>query len=282
LCTQLKLISSTKYSWSAAGQLVHNLRPDVKDANPFILDLEAAALLRQVLDTDGLLIRELLKVCLEIGPTWRREDVSPHFPDAIQRALESVRSGYFLAGARKEGKQLLGLIERDVKRLGSGSKAPGVLEHRLSPRLEWLTDFGAFSKPDRRKNSFEYSTTSDGDLLCNLLHASELGPWWAAECALAFWRHADCWIHTRRGENADVKQALILGYRVMQRTVGPAPIREIVFAAGLLSPRVELKCEELANALVQWADQETGITVSGGRYSRDPELVHMSDHVLLN
>jgi hypothetical protein len=66
----------------------------------------------------------------------------------------------------------------------------------------------------------------------------------------------------------------------MERSVGPAPIREVCFAAAVLAPRLRETHAQFVEALLEWAASTNGITVSGGRYRRTPELVHMSSDLL--
>jgi hypothetical protein len=191
------------------------------------------------------------------------------------------------------GKEFLKLIRKTAEKYAgktrvdkeSASRGPGVLEHRMAPRLEWLTDLGALSKSGLPRNSFEYNVTSDADLLFSLFDGNSEGPYWAEELAVKYWAKSSHWRHFRsevlRDElGLDVHSALRVGYQLMKRAVGPVPIREVCFIASLLKYDETLSVDAAAEALIEWAKGEAAITLSGGRYRRTPELVHMAPGIL--
>jgi len=180
-----------------------------------------------------------------------------------------------------EGKRFVALLRRTAAKRAMASRAPGVLEHRTSPRLEWLTDFGALTKRGKPKNSFEYSVTSEARTLLALLDQDAANPYWADDAALAYWQTSTHWAGARgRLPSIDLRNALREGYRVMQRSVGPTSIRDVCFAAGVLAPHLRLTLDDLSTRLVDWASSVQGITISGGRYTRKPELIHITTDVL--
>ena len=65
LAVQLGLVSRSTYTWTATGQTVQRLRGlievDGEAENPFLLRVEAAALLRQVLEADGPVLRAMVR-----------------------------------------------------------------------------------------------------------------------------------------------------------------------------------------------------------------------------
>src|SRR5262249_32754995 len=157
LCVQLNLMSKSKNTWTSAGQLTVGLRelnPGPPN-NPMVLGLEVVALLRQVIDRDGLLVRELLRECAD-AQEIARDRVALSLPDIAARALASAQKLRLAPPVLAEGKKFLALLQKTAAKRASASRAPGVLEHRTSPRLEWLTDFGAFTKRGKPRNSFEY------------------------------------------------------------------------------------------------------------------------------
>lgn len=280
LCYQLQLLSKAKNTWTAAGQLVRGLRDrsPQKSENPLALGVEAAALMRQVLARDALIIVEILRETRDLR-AFTRDELARKLPEIVERAMDAARALKLAAPVLSEGKKFVSLLQKTARNRDKGSTAPGVLEHRTSPRLEWLVDFGAYSKPGAR-NAFEYSPTPDATLLLELLEKAS-GDHASDEIAIGYWRRSMRW--SRVWESfppIDLRKALAAGYRLMERTVGPAPIREVCFAAAVLAPRLKETHAQLSEALLEWAAATSGITVSGGRYKRSPELVHMSTEQL--
>lgn len=280
LCTQLGVLSKAKNTWSSAGQLIVALRTiaATPDQSPMALGVEVTAMLRQVLEKDGLLLREVLREVGEVGTTFSRDSFALRFADIAGRALTVAQALHLPPPVLAEGKKVVRLLEATAAKRGSASRAPGVLEHRTSPRLEWLTDVGALSKAGRQRNSFEYTTTGDAETLRSHLDRPGVPSAWADDAAIAFWRSASCWQALReRIVNRDRRSALGEGYRLLRRSVGPTSMRDVCFAAAVLLPTEPLMMADLTAELLRWASEDKRITVSGGRYSRTPELVHIAD-----
>ena len=75
-------------------------------------------------------------------------------------------------------------------------------------------------------------------------------------------------------DRVEQSEALRQGYRLVERRVGPAPIRDVCFAAALLSSD-EPSPIRLQEQLIELAKNEAGVTLSGGRTTRGTEMVHM-------
>jgi hypothetical protein len=276
LCYQLQLLSKAKNTWTAAGQLVRGLRDrsPKKSDNPFALGVEIAALMRQVLSRDALILVEILRETRD-RRSFTRNEVALKLPAIVERAMDAARALKLPAPVISEGKRFVALLQKTARNREKASTAPGVLEHRTSPRLEWLVDFGAYSKPGAR-NAFEYSPTPDAALLMELLEKTA-GDHASDEAAIGYWRRSMRWSRVWKSfPPIELRKALMAGYRLMERSVGPTPIREVCFAAAVLAPRLKETHAQLGEALLEWAASTSGITVSGGRYKRTPELVHMS------
>jgi hypothetical protein len=286
LCYQLGLLSKTKNSWTAAGQLVAQIRSNYSSLisdpdNPFLLGLEALALLRQIIEKDGLLIRELLREMADLNSSLTREEIALRLPSIAERALDQAAALKLPPPTMSEGKKFVALVKRTGAKRASASRAPGVLEHRISPRLEWLTDLGVLSKKGLPKNAFEYRWIAASSMLLTTLDQYFGVETWAEDTSLQQWRTVPYWEGLRNQlPDIDLRSALRRGYQIMKRAIGPAPIREVCFVAGLLMPKSSLAFSGISNELITWASEEKQITLSGGRYSRGPELVHMSPSVL--
>lgn len=283
LCFQLNLLSNSKCTWTAAGQLCHGLRGlSVNvDENPMRLGLEVAALLRQVVQKDGLMLREVLRQLRMQPSPITRDQVALHLAQIAESALKAARDMRMAPPILAEGKKFVALLKKTAAGRAKASRAPGVLEHRTSPRLEWLTDFGALTKRGLPRNSFEYAMTSDTDLLLELLDGDSSAPRWPEDVALGYWRRSVHWDGSRGLlPRIDLRAALKQGYLIMRRSVGPTAIREMCLAAGVLAPHIEMTLQEIGAELIRWASAEQRITVSGGRYTRTPELIHMTHEML--
>src|SRR5262249_2300164 len=127
--------------------------------------------------------------------------------------------------------------EREKSEGRSSAAGPGVFEHRTAPRLEWLGDLGALTKQGLPKNGFSYFVTPDAKVLLDSIDQHLSTDDWPDEAALRYWRNASLWESWRRALPAmDLRRAILRGYRLMERAIGPAPIREVCFGAAVLAP----------------------------------------------
>jgi hypothetical protein len=245
--------------------------------NPFLLGAEAAALLRSVLEEDGLLMRELIRfVCTTTRV--RRDDVAAELPAIAAKAVEAAAELGVPRPSVAEGRKLADLFAKTGA--NEGSSAPGVLEHRSSPRLEWLTDLGYLSKEGLAKNAFEYHVTSDlRELLAVLDARVASGKEWAFGASLAAWGINEHWAPLREAMGAtESRNALRLAYEVLRRPIGPAPLRDVAFITGLLAPTSAE--EDVIERVIDITKKTPGASLTGGRMSRAPENIFMSDESL--
>jgi hypothetical protein len=284
LAEQLGLLSHAKCSWTAASQLVVGLRARSRlPENPMMLGWEAAAILRQLVRVDGLLLAELAgHLAPLVGARVRRDAISLVLPDIAERALVVARQLRRPPPEITEGRRFVELLRKTQAKRAQASGGPGVLEHRTAPRLEWLTDFGMLSKRELQKNGFEYEVTTDLVLFSSLCvkHKEADIAKQADEIALEYWRKATFYADQRKDRITNVgPQAYVAGYKLMQRSVGPVSIGDVGFAASILSANTMSHREVVAD-IISWASQTPGVTLSGGRYNRGPELIHIADLIL--
>ena len=279
---QLRILDRLKNSWTTNGHLVNALRRlsagQLADAsNPFLLRAESTALLRTLLERDGLFFRELLRF-LKDREAVRRDDVAQALPAIATRALDAANTLRFSQQSLSVGRRLVAkLSETDA---AGNASSPGVREHRSSPRLEWLTDLGYLSKDGLAKNSFEYRVTSDlAQLLASLDTAIEAGGDWCFNGALSAWRTNGYWKQLRRvTPTADEPTALGRAYLALRRPIGPAPLRDVAFITGVLCP--SLRATEAIERVIALTKEAPGASLSGGRMTRSPENIYMSDESL--
>lgn len=279
---QLRILDQLKNSWTTNGHLVNALRRlsagSFADAsNPFLLRTESTAVLRILLERDGLFFRELLRF-LKGRKAVRRDDVAQALPTIATRALDAANTLRLPPQALSAGRRLVAkLSETDA---AGNATSPGVREHRSSPRLEWLTDLGYLSKDGFAKNGFKYHVTSDlAQLLASLDTAVETGGDWCFNGALSAWRTNGYWEQLRRvTPTVDESTALGMAYIALRRPIGPAPLRDVAFITAILSPG--LSATEAIERVIALTKQAPGASLSGGRMTRSPENIYMSDESL--
>jgi hypothetical protein len=293
LVYQLQIISTRTNSWTSAGNLLSSLRgawsPDEVDlTNPFIIRAEGICLLRQVLREDGLIIRPLLqKICEHESEIFTRDSISHGFLGIVQSAVYDVKRLSFQPPLVREAQEHLALIRKTAQRLESpkhtrgktpGSRGPGVLEHRVAPRLEWLTDVGVLTKSGVPKNSFQYKKTPWAAVLLESLSRNPAID--ADEASLDQWYSNPLWASPREHlKGPTVNHGFSRAYRMMQRRIGPTSLNEVAFLGALFSPE-KLAFAEAQSRLIDLAQSTEGATLSGGRYRRGPENIHMTEDAL--
>jgi hypothetical protein len=281
---QLGLIGKAKRNLTAAGQAVAQIRLERGAENPFLLEHESVVLMRQLVERDGAMLRHLVAAVAALdSPISRSEFAVRDFPSVVDAMYADMAAGGVGPEVRRGAKAFRDLIRRTAEKASKaskGSRGPGVLEHRAAPRLEWLCDLRILTKEGLASNAFSYTKTSDLEVFLDCLWKNpglEAGP---DNVATAWWQRSSGFA-TGRTElaHSNVRDALVHAYKLMRRPVGPAAIREVVLLAALFcagSPALS----DLREELLAWALQEPGITVSGGRYRRDPELVHFRKDML--
>jgi len=279
---QLRLLDRSKNAWSSDGHLVNGLRGLTSSylgdpLNPFLLGAEALGLLRCLIERDGLLLREMCRYLQHLDVV-SRDDVATALPAIAEDALASAVALKLKPEAIKAGRRFVADISKTNAE--KKSSAPGVLEHRSSPRLEWLTDLGFLSKDGTQKNRFEYRVTDRLAPFVDLLDATlEAGDDWSATVAVSVWKSSNYWTHLREAVSCvDERTALYTAYNVLRRPIGPAPLRDVIFITGLL---LENQNDgNLADRVIQLTNETPGASLSGGRTTRSPQNIYMTDESL--
>jgi hypothetical protein len=289
LAVQLRLISKSTNTWTAAGQVINTLRGLVTTSgrhdNPFLLRAEGAGLLRQVLQADGVMLRAMVPFLIEQGPEITRPQVAEGFGLIVEEAVtETKRLGVapmqlrdviaFQKLIRDQTQKLQKALEKAREQGRGQSRAPGVLEHRVSPRLEWLTDLGYLTKEGLPKNGFEYRATDALHHLSETMDAFERDERWADEVAIAEWHSNPYWKRIREVIPATPvrSEAIRKAYLLIRRRIGPSPLREVAFLAALLSEE-RISAGAWVDELIGFAQETDGVTVSRGRFRRGPENI---------
>jgi hypothetical protein len=281
LCQAIGVVTPQSNAWTAPGLVAFKVRSAfTKDErNPFVFGPEIVVVLRQLIERDGLMLLFLMQRLLKSNGQIVRDDISLLLGEVASDALERAKSQGIAAEAIREGKQLVQLFRQTVQKRAKQSEAPGVLEHRTTPRLEWLTDLGALSKDGRAKNGFTYSLAADAPLLFSCLDAATNGRCTADDAALTYWRESARMNEIRATLiYRDSRDALLAAYKLLRPSIGPVAIRDLCLVAGMGLGASSVS--ELEQYLIEISRSDRGINLSGGRYKRSPEFVHITDAVL--
>jgi hypothetical protein len=284
---QLHLVSRRTNSWTAAGQLATALRNvDTADpssmGNPFALGLEVACLFRQLLRVDRVMMTALVRYLGQGQANVSRDDVVAGISEIMTFAIEI---GQTHAGGRGSVRELLEFQKlvagkRRLVKETPGTRGPGVLEHRISPRLEWLTDLGYLNKDDLPRNSFQYRRSPSLLGLSADLMDQEGTDEASDALAITSWRRNPYWGPIREKHSTrEPHEAVLAGYRAMERRIGPAPLREVAFASALFC-NTSLSLQQMTEFITEFARETQGVSLSGGRYGRTPENVYISPSAL--
>jgi hypothetical protein len=284
-------MSKSTNTWTAAGQLIAGLRTigqsETSTDNPFLLGLEAPALLRQVLEVDGVLLRHVITALPDPGATVTRTTIAESFDAIVDATVSQLRDMRIAPIEMREALEFQRLIRDQTQKLArtrtkatGSSRAPGVLEHRVAPRLEWLTDLGYLTKDGLAKNSFEYRVSPAVTPLREAMDTWLESDYGADEIALGQWNSNPVWsrLRSRLPHFNSRDDAVRAAYRIMQRRIGPAPLREVAFTLGMIDGSATIR--DCVDELVAFATDTEGVTLSRGRYRRTPENIFISPAVL--
>ena len=146
-----------------------------------------------------------------------------------------------------------------------------------APRMAyglWLSDKAGLP------NGFEYNVTRTMEnLVAGIDDRLKVAPDWADELAIQEWRRVPRWEGYRRDFSVDTPEtAYATAYKALKRRIGPAPLREVAFFAGMCLP--DRSVAEVRDGIIEFAGSTPDASLSGGRYSREPENVYMNDRLL--
>jgi hypothetical protein len=288
---QFRVVVRATNAWTAAGQLIVSLR-QMGDGgtNPYLLAREAPALLRQFVNVDGPMIQALAEYLSSQHGSITRDSVATGFPSIVELAVDRSRT---LRLAPPDLREVLAFrkVIRDQgsssrprvrsipirSRASSARRAPGVLEHRTTPRLEWLVDLGYLSKSGLPRNGFTYQPTESLVRLRNSLAATPADATWAEEIAVREWHAHPDWARSRdEMARGGLSEAFRAAYGMLRRPIGPAPLKEVVFATAL-GDRDARGYAATFEWVVEHARSTPGLTLSRGRYSREPTSIFVQD-----
>ncbi len=282
---QLRLVTRSKNTWTAAGHLASALREsttwsEAESTNPFLLGLEMPALLRQIVDTDGLMLREVLREVIDLQPKFTRDELAGRFGRVVDRAVAAARARRVNPADFRKIRDFATQVHKTLSRRGKMSKGPGLLEHRVSPRLEWLTDLGYLSKAGLANNGFEYRVEPAALGLIESLDDLGGSDRWGAEVAIGEWCRNPAWSELRSTFAIDLGAGRFLdAYRMLRRKIGPVPLQEMVFVSSM---RSDSFCDfaQTFEEVLEFARTTEGVNLAGGRYRRSPENIFIADAVL--
>lgn len=280
-CVDLGLLAKSKLSWTADAHLQNTLRVSFSSReddseNPFLLGLESLSLLKQLVQFDGFIIREIVREISNGREMLSRDSISMVFPAIVERAYNSIKDYKSLRAGLPEAKKFLLLIQETARKRERQSSAPGVLEHRVSPRLEWLVDLGYLSKAGLTKNGFQYLVTDQIPGLLSSLDQYVGSPQVGEAVAVEQWWDNSYWdqLRKRTASFTEYPAAILAAYKAIRRHIGPSPIAHVVLIACLLS-KSRLTYGDAYGEFMAYAKANSKVRLSGGRFQRTPENVYI-------
>ena len=282
LAHEVGMLTRNKCSWTAAGHASLELRKLWGHGvdNPMRIGPDVILGLRQVLGRDSLLMDPILER-LSVGTTIRRDEFSRDLAGIAATGLEKAKTLRFQPESIRKGREFVELLTNTAKKRDKQTDAPGVLEHRMTPRLEWLTDCGVLAKPQDAKNGFAYTVTDDAPVLLSALRGNLPTVDGGDQASVTYWHSARAFEALRQALSThEPDEALREAYRMMKRSVGPTSIREVCLLAAILSRDPNSTVKSLEERVVKWAGDNKAVKLSGGRFGRGPEMVYVPDSEL--
>ncbi|MGC4109610.1 MAG: hypothetical protein QM747_04120 [Nocardioides sp.] len=268
LAMNLGLVSAAKNTWTSAGQLVVTARNSGSAGNPFIPGSDGPVLLRQIIAVDGLILKPLLNLVSGRTDGFRRGEIALEFGTVVGEAVSALGAQTTDRGALREAREFEAMIRKTAEARESMSAAPGVLEHRVTPRLEWLAELGYLDK-DGSRNSFQYVPNSSTRRLSERLRTTGDDPVNAELVASLEWRSNPIWTDAIEGfSRVPRAEAVLDAYSRLRRRIGPSSIRDVAFLACLVSEE-PLDYSDAIELLTQVATETPGASLSRGRYGRE-------------
>jgi hypothetical protein len=102
---------------------------------------------------------------------------------------------------------------------------------------------------------------------------------WANVAVLEAWRRLAHWTELRSHLAVDSRRvALALAYRSLRRHIGPSPLMDVALVSAMLCTQYSSK--DFVDEVMEVVRGTPGASLSGGRHSRAPESIYMSDEVV--
>jgi len=245
-------------------------------SSPFALGLEAVILLRSIIASDAAVMHPFVEGLSVLGSEFTRDHAASLLPDLYLVALEKLRSrrapSEILRECKKAIEPVVSAGARRVQLQDSGkTESLGVLEHRTSPRLEWLVDLGVLEKPIGERNTFVYRPSSDLAVLRTAFTESngDSPLLYAEECARRYFQHACFFQRVRNRVSVNpLTTAIGIAYRLLRRPVGPVALRDLSLCASLFA-RNSISVTEVEASVRESGRSDARIRLSGDRFSRD-------------
>ncbi|MEJ1159540.1 hypothetical protein [Prosthecomicrobium sp. N25] len=278
---QTEIISASKGNWTSSGTLAAELRRvGGETENPFLIGPEIAVYVRTLFRLDGWTLKAIISRFADMPDPFNREDMIEKFGEIVVEVGGIVTKVVKNKSTVKEYAALTELVGRNIKKRAGKTEEEtvnlGVLEHRVSPRLEWLTDLRALAKT--RRNAFEY--TMGEQAACFRAAMEKLGETEESrdEAALAFLVASD-WSSRELANfcEADPFTAILKAYALVRPSIGPARIEDVAYMAGILIRNPSKNVAALSEYIVEIAKEREEVSVSGDRFTRSPKLVHIKE-----
>jgi hypothetical protein len=236
--------------------------PNISNLKPYFLKI--------LLESDYFIILALLKKINTSSTEFSRNDIVLEFADIVQDALKICESVVKNQDINRDMKKFFKLIKetKEKSKKKENSSGPGVLEHRVTPRLEWLVDLGVLDKTGVKRNSFNYKSTEVLPNLVILLEKVLTDSSKLMEAVLCVGEIDS----TSDGNFED----LISAYRIISGGIGSVSIDDLIMTACINSRSA---APRNFRQILMERKNDKGIRFTGGRFSRKAEFVWFDKNI---
>ena len=232
------------------------------EENPYVVDKLDILYFYSIIRSDFFVF---LSICQRIRgeSEFDRNDMIHSFPEVVNGAVGIAERYFPRRSVMRTLKKYSRLMETSLLKFGDEKmRGPGVLEHRLTPRLEFLVDIGFLRKNDKR-NSFSYHVEDSCKEFVERIHGTEN--------KLDFINVMRAYIFSRLGGDVPIDFSDIARvYNEIGPRVGSISIEHLAIA--VLSVHRTADVQSFFDSLFA-KGHEKYVRFTGGRYNRSAEYV---------
>jgi hypothetical protein len=281
LANELGILSVTQWNRTCIGLMCQCLREYgcYHERSPLVLGLEGVVFLASLIDADGLCLEHIAQFACALPQPFRKETVAERLPviyrDVFDELSKRRLSPKVLAQCKDD-------IEPVLKKAGKKGESFGAADHRSTPRLEWLVDFGCLAKKPMPLNGFDYTVVEDCGVFVDCLRKLRLDSHRLAarNAAVGFYRGSSRFRAIReRCAVLPISQSVAQAYRWVRPPIGSVPMGVLCLSACLLTKEAILPSDVEAY-LVDLVRRDDRARTSGGHYQRDLENIWLDPRLV--
>lgn len=235
--------------------------------NPFLIGHISTVYFKILIEVDGPMLLSFVQEIELFGSEFSRSDVVARFPQIVRRAQAEIQERDGSPESRKAIKDFVRLVDSTTEQYRkkglSNANAPGVLEHRVTPRLEWLVDLGFLHKYEDSKNAFSYRKGERFSVLAKCCKNFEPDVQFLLPLSVN-----EAWTREPPGF-----RDIVNTYRLLASNLGAVEIDELAFFACVM--RQSQAYRETVSSILSMADNPA-VRFQGGRYSRNAQYVSIN------